>query len=368
MPHKGETIVIVGAGVIGLSTALRVQERILSQNNPPSILIIARDFPSDTSINYATPWAGAHYRPCPGYSPQLLQEAKWAKKTYDILDSWPEKDKLTAGVEFMPGEEFFESPAPEYVDVAEDVSKSVYSHLESSFQLFSRGELDAMGDSLTTLGFSYRTYSLNSPLYASFLLRRLQSRGSRVRQYTLTSLEEVFSIQDSVSVLINCSGTGFGDNKVFPIRGQTCLVRNLIDRTITRQNSDGTWSFAIPRPLEGGTIIGGTKEPHNWDPYPSSETRQTLLTNAAKWFPFGSDDSASTTTRASDRFHVITDIVGRRPAREGGLRLEMEKLRQGTVVHAYGVAGRGFELSWGIADEVVALLDKNGYLSSRPRL
>ncbi|KAH7180086.1 uncharacterized protein B0J16DRAFT_348146 [Fusarium flagelliforme] len=364
--HSG-TIVIVGAGVIGLSTALRIQDRILPKNKPPPIVIIARHFPNETSINYATPWAGAHYRPCPGNTPQLLQEAVWAKKTYDTLDSWSEKDNITAGVEFMLGEEFFECLAPEYVDVAKDVSKSAYDHLKSSFKLFTSNELSAISDSLK-LGFSYRTYSLNSPLYASFLQRRFQNRGGRVRQYTLTSLEEVFSIEDSVSVVINCSGTGFGDAKVFPIRGQTCLVGNTIAKTVTRQNSDGTWSFAIPRPLQGGTIIGGTKEPHNWDPYPSSETRQILLCNAAKWFPFESEGYIPTSARASDRFQVVRDIVGRRPAREGGLRLETERLTQGIIVHAYGVGGRGIELSWGIADEVVTLLHQNDVFSSRARL
>ncbi|TVY64572.1 D-amino-acid oxidase [Fusarium oxysporum f. sp. cubense] len=367
MSRQGETIAIVGAGVIGLSTALRVQEQTLSQNNPPCVVIIARDFPSETSINYATPWAGAHYRPCPGNTPQLLQEAVWAKKTYDTLDSWSEKDKLAAGVEFMPGEEFFENPAPEYVDVTKDVSQSAYAHLESSFELFSGSELSAMSDSLQ-LGFRYRTYSLNSPLYASFLQRRFQNRGGRVRQYTLASLEEVFSIEASVSVVINCSGMGFGDPKAFPIRGQTCLVRNPISKTVTRQNSDGSWSFAIPRPLEGGTIIGGTKEPHNWNPYPSAETRQTLLNNAAKWFPFDSEGYLSSNTRDSDRFDVVRDIVGRRPAREGGLRLELERLKPGVVVHAYGVGGRGLELSWGIADEVVTLLHKQSYFFLRAHL
>nr|RBR01855.1 hypothetical protein FVER53263_11222 [Fusarium verticillioides] len=318
MSHQGETIVIVGAGVIGLSTALRIQEQTLTQQSPPSIVIVARDLPNETSINYATPWAGAHYRPCPGNTPQLLQEAVWAKKTYDTLDSWSEKDKLAAGVEFMPGEEFFENPAPEYVDATKDVSKSVYAHLESSFELLSS--------------------------------------------------KEAFSIEVSVSVVINCSGMGFGDPKVFPIRGQTCLVRNPIFKTITRQNSDGSWSFAIPRPSEGGTIIGGTKEPNNWNPYPSAETRQTLLSNAAKWFPFNSEGPVSVNSKESDRFDVVRDIVGRRPAREGGLRLELEHLKPGVVVHAYGIGGRGLELSWGIADDVISLVQKQGYFSSRARL
>lgn len=146
-------------------------------------------------------------------------------------------------------------------------------------------------------------------------------------------------------------------------------MRNPISKTITRQNSDGSWSFAIPRPLEGGTIIGGTKEPHNWNPHPSADTRQTLLSNAAKWFPFESEAASPATTKKSkldaSRFDVVRDIVGRRPAREGGLRLEMERLKPGIVVHAYGVGGRGFELSWGIAEEVVSLLRKRGVLSPR---
>ncbi|KAF9768917.1 hypothetical protein IL306_013727 [Fusarium sp. DS 682] len=367
MSGQGTSIVIVGAGAIGLSTAIRVQEQILSQDKPPSIVIIARDFPNETSINYATPWAGAHYRPCPGSTPQLLQEAKWAKKTYDTLDSWSDQEKLTAGVEFMPGEEFFENPAPEYVDAMENVSGSVYAHLEPSFEVFSSSELHAKDNTLK-LGFRYRTYCLNSPVYAAFLLRRFLRRGGRVRQYTLESLEEVFSIEESVSIVINCSGMGFGDPKVYPIRGQTCLVRNPISQTVTCQNWDGSWSFAIPRPLEGGTIIGGTKEPHNWNPYPSAETRQTLLSNAEKWFPFNSGSPSVTGKSGIDRFDVIRDIVGRRPAREGGLRLETERLKSGIVIHAYGIGGRGLELSWGIADEVVSLLHKQGCFSPRARL
>ncbi|KAF4339751.1 d-amino acid oxidase [Fusarium beomiforme] len=367
MAPQSQTIVIVGAGAIGLSIALKVQEQVLSQDKPPSIVIIARDFPNETSINYATPWAGAHYRPCPGNTPQLLQEASWAKKTYDTLDDWSEQDKLAAGVEFMPGEEFFETPTPEYVDVVKNVSGSVYAHLQSSFEVFTDIELRVRGEGLK-LGFRYRTYCLNSPVYAAFLLRRFQSRGGRVKQYTLASLEEVFSIEDSVSVVINCSGIGFGDPKVYPIRGQTCLVRNPISKTVTRQNSDGSWSFAIPRPLEGGTIIGGTKEPHNWNPYPSAETRQILLSNAEKWFPFDSNNRCTIDKSGIDRFDVIRDIVGRRPAREGGLRLETERLKSGIVVHAYGIGGRGLELSWGIADEVVSLLHRQGCFSSRARL
>jgi hypothetical protein len=190
-------------------------------------VVIARDSPGDTSINYATPWAGAHYRPCPGDTAQLRQEAKWAEKTYNTLDSWTDEDKLVAGVEFMSGEELFEDPAPEYVNVLKDVTRSAYAHLSSSFELFNNDDLIAANKKAShtpKLGFKYRSYCLNSPVYASFLQRRFQRNGGHVRQYTLASLEEAFALEDDVSVLINCSGMGFRDPKVFPIRGKLYLL------------------------------------------------------------------------------------------------------------------------------------------------
>lgn len=143
--------------------------------------------------------------------------------------------------------------------------------------------------------------------------------------------------------------------------GQTCLVRNTVSATITRQNTDGSWSFCIPRPLDGGTVIGGTKQPHNWDPNPSPEIRAQLLANASKWFPF--------TAESGGQFDVIRDIVGRRPAREGGMRIEVEKLESETqIVHAYGAGGRGFELSRGVAEDAAALMLENGLLREKAGL
>lgn len=59
----------------------------------------------------------------------------------------------------------------------------------------------------------------------------------------------------------------------------------------------------------------------------------------------------------SGSVRVLQDIVGRRPARHGGARLEREEVAPGkTVVHAYGLGGRGYELSWGVAETVASLV------------
>lgn len=80
-----------------------------------------------------------------------------------------------------------------------------------------------------------------------------------------------------------------------------------------------------------------------------------MLANASKWFPF--------TAESRGEFDVIRDIVGRRPARDGGMRIEAERAPDGrTVVHAYGAAGRGYEISRGVAEDVVGVMVSNGLL------
>lgn len=126
------------------------------------------------------------------------------------------------------------------------------------------------------------------------------------------------------------------------------------DKTITAQKKDGTWSFVIPRSFNGGTVIGGTKEMGNWDLEPSQETRNKLLKAAESIIP-----QACSQEQDVGSLKVIKDVVGRRPAREGGMRVETES-KDTTwgvkhVVHAYGAGGRGYELSWGVASEVAEL-------------
>jgi hypothetical protein len=132
---------------------------------------------------------------------------------------------------------------------------------------------------------------------------------------------------------------------MFITRGQTVLVANECKVTVTRQNADGSWSFCVPRGFDGGTIIGGTKEVDNWGTKPSMEVREKLLSEFRKTFPAMLGEG--------EEYRVMADIVGRRPTRHGGPRIEGETVDGGFIMHAYGLGGRGYELSWGVAEEVV---------------
>jgi len=372
-------IVVVGGGVIGLSTATLIQQQ-LPRNR--TISIVAAEFPSQSpmktrdrtktsSVDYASMWAGAHYRPIP-YLPhavragsdlsqnqhrfhdQLAYEKKLAVRTAqmmkDIAKQFPE-----AGIQIVPAEEQLEDPPQENLLLK---TGDVYASEDDHFKVLDSKALTALNSKTISAGqgevkwaCTYETYVVNVHIYCGWLLQRFISNGGKTITQRLESLTDAFALgtsdnDSSGPLVVNCSGRNFDtDSAMKNIRGQTVLVRNQYDKTITRQCADGMWSFLIPRPLDAGTIVGGTKEIGDTETRPRPETRQKLLENATKYFPEFVKDVKD--------FDVVTDNVGRRPWREGGLRVETEQFRDGRmVVHGYGAGGRGYELSWGAAEQI----------------
>ncbi|KAI0169177.1 FAD dependent oxidoreductase [Hypoxylon sp. FL1284] len=343
MPH----IVVLGAGVIGLSSALRIQSE-----GEHAVTVVARDFPAGSEtvdardqINYTSPWGGAHNRLVPPTTPTEAREHAMSLRTFDHMRAVRHRHP-EAGVTFMKGIEYLEAPGEAYRALTEEKARKELGM--QGFRLLPSGELPQG----VTWGCEYDTWCVNPMVYCSYLLRRFAILGGKVLRREVRDPREIFDWKfdvGPVSTVINASGNGFGDENMFITRGQTCLVANPCAATVTRQNADGSWTFSVPRNFDGGTIIGGTKEPHNWDPNPSPEVREELLRKFAATYP--------QILGAEGKFTVMKDIVGRRPTRKGGMRLEAEKVDGSKrIIHAYGLGGRGYELSWGVADEVAGLL------------
>lgn len=154
--------------------------------------------------------------------------------------------------------------------------------------------------------------------------------------------------------------------------GQIVVTDLPATKTVTQQNSDGSWNFVIPRFFNGGTIVGGTKEILDWRLEPSIDTRRRLLEGGKKLFAEACGISKPEGEDVARHLKVVADVVGRRPARQGGMRLEVEAKepkpgQKNSVIHAYGAGGRGYEMSWGIASEVAELAKSVLYENSAPK-
>lgn len=51
-------------------------------------------------------------------------------------------------------------------------------------------------------------------------------------------------------------------------------------------------------------------------------------------------------------------IIGIRPSRTGGFRLDSEKKGHRTILSAYGFGGGGYAFSYGIADALVKMVEE----------
>lgn len=340
-----QTVLVIGAGVWGLTTANLLQK----QQPEARVAIVAAEFPGDPnpSVDYASMWAGAHYRPVPGKTPQLKMEERLAKRTFETMKRIA-KEEPEAGVGIFQGIEYLASPEGAHLNLRDG---DEYAGPGDGFRILKRNELPEG----VKWGCQYVTYCVNVPVYCSWLLSRFIAHGGRVIKARLNDAVSAFEIAEKeklgqVKTVVNCSGRNFDkDPAVFIIRGQTCLVREQYSKTITRQNHDGTWAALIPRPLNGGTIIGVSKEPRDMEAAPRRDTREMMLRNARGLFPDLLDEQG--------QCDIIRDNVGRRPTRDGGPRLELEQLSRGRcIVHGYGAGGRGYEVSWGVAERLAELV------------
>ena len=189
---------------MGLTTALRLLQ------NGYQVSIVARHLPADRDIDYTSPWAGAHYRPIPDTDPITRYETDLARMSYDVFKAIASTD-ISSSVKVIEGIEYFDNPSDAYLKL-----KGRYSDIDD-FRVLKHSELPPG----VKFGTTYKTWSLNSPVYLAWLELQLVLGGVQFVQQSLTCLVEAFSILNDIDarILINCSGVGFSDPNVYPTRG-----------------------------------------------------------------------------------------------------------------------------------------------------
>lgn len=182
----------------------------------------------------------------------------------------------------------------------------------------------------------------------------LRGRSPRNDSFALSEGEQV-------DLVVNCTGLsasklgGVNDKTVVPARGQIVIVRNdagkMIDVSGT-DDGDEEACYVMTRAAGGGTIIGGSYQKGNWESQVDPSLAVRIMQRAVKVCP------ALTQGRGIEHLDIIRHGVGLRPVREGGTRIEKERVNGVWVVHNYGAGGAGYQSSYGCAGAAVELIEE----------
>jgi D-amino-acid oxidase len=310
-------IIVVGCGVSGLSTGIRLLEA------GYEVEIWARDLPPNTTSNLAAAiWYP--YRASP-----RERVLAWAKRTLDAL------------YELAPVPGAGISPIETVEVYREQVHEPWWRHAVRSFRYASPADLPEG----YTSGYAFETLLIEMPVYLPYLMERFRSLGGTIRQREIASLDEPAA---RARVLVNCAGLGnvmlLGDDEMYPVRGQLLRVERIAERRAFLDDYEDELSvlaYVVPRSSD--TLLGGQARPDDWSLDPDPAIAAEILARCSRLVP------------DVRNVGVLEHLVGLRPGRST-VRLEAEETPAGLVVHNYGHGGAGVTLSWGCAEEVVRLV------------
>jgi D-amino-acid oxidase len=306
--------VVVGAGIVGLTTTMRLLEAGWQVE-----LVYAQPPEATTSAVAAAVWY-------PYGVETSDRHLAWAEVTYRVLQA---QSTYAPGVIFRRGRELFQSPTPDpiWAPIVGGVT-----HPEPG--LLPAGANDA---------WEFTAPIVETPVYLRWLRDQVVDAGAELRQARISSLGQ---LRTDGQVIVNCSGLGardlVGDDSVYPMRGQVVRVANPDLKRFTRFVDVPGGGRAYTYPRSSDVILGGTAEPGEWDCTPDPTVTERILRTCAEIEP------------AVARAEVLGVLTGLRPWRDAGVRLEID---DGGIVHNYGHGGAGVTLAWGCAAEVVRMVE-----------
>ncbi len=307
-------MIVVGCGVIGLSTAIRLQETGLT----------VRILTADPPLNTTSAVAAAIWYPYKAYPEDRI--IAWGKTTFETLRDLA--GDPASGVVMREGLELWRAEAPEpwWAGAVPGVRRCAPEELPAGY-----------GG-----GHRFRVPVVEMPAYLPYLLDRFLSGGGTVEERVVDSPDE---LSGEAGVAVNCAGLGagglVGDGSMRPIRGQVVRVSNpgLTEFYLDEDDPEGV-TYVVPR--SGDCILGGTADEDAWDTEPDAGVAADILRRCTALEP-----------RLAG-VEVLEHRVGLRPGRPE-VRLERDA-GDASLIHNYGHGGSGVTLSWGCAEEALGLV------------
>ncbi|XP_060066892.1 D-aspartate oxidase-like [Ylistrum balloti] len=322
-------ICVIGAGVIGLSTAVCIQQELSTH---VTVTIVADKFSPNTTSDGSGGFWGPHL-----VNPEQAGDInKWGNLTFDyIFDLFRSEHGGEVGAQLISGYCFSES-AVLFVDKCFGVRNLTKE------ETFIHPEI-RNGQTLTTV-------MIDVKAYLPWLMKKFQANGGIVQKRHISSLDELSPYYD---VLVNCTGLGsyqmLGDHDLRPVRGQVFRVHApwikhfYVDIDPTDPDNE---YYVLPGARD--VVVGGTSQVGNWNTQVNISDRDHIWNGCCKLLP------------SLKNAKILDEWMGLRPQRTG-IRVELENKQTNTgkrviIVHNYGHGGSGVTLHWGCALEATKLV------------
>jgi D-amino-acid oxidase len=300
-------VIVVGAGVVGLSCALRLIEA------GHRVDVLARELPRETTSAVAA----AIWYPHRAWPEDRV--LAWSRTSYDEF-AWLATDHPDSGVVLREGTEVAASRTekPWWAAAVPDLHETV--------------DVPAGCDG----GWAFTAPLVEMPVYLDWLAGLVLAAGGSITRINLHGLPRTGD--GGPHAVVDCSGIGAkflaSDPSLYPVQGQVVLVEQVgLERWWLDSTDPEGPTYVVPRSHD--IVVGGTEVEGEWSRTASADVAKAILRRALRLVPAlaGAD--------------VVGHKVGLRPARPT-VRLE----RIGDVVHCYGHGGAGVTLSWGCAADV----------------
>ncbi|XP_076823650.1 D-aspartate oxidase-like [Clavelina lepadiformis] len=315
-------IAVIGAGIMGLSTAYKVMKDIPNCK----VTVFFDKCSPETTGNVA---AGFIYPyPCGRPYADGQDEPKlfgWFEKTMDWLKVlYKNPDAYKMGINPVSGY-IMGGAVPEYATKLFPDFREIDPKAQSAFMIPQQP------------GYTFTTWQCDCSKYLPWLMDQIKAMGGRFIRHHINA----FSDLKDFDLIVNCTGINANfitnDKKMQPDRGQVIVVKA---PWINHFYISGTDTYILPRMEE--VVLGGTHQVGDYNLKENPEDTKKIWRECLKICP-------------SLKYGEIKEVrVGLRPGRSA-IRIEVEEMdldgKTVPVLHNYGHGGAGVTFHWGCAIE-----------------
>ena len=259
LPGHGGPVAVLGAGVVGLSTARLVQEAGFA------VTIYTAALPPDTTSNLA----GGQFHPFGLYREHAVTP-EWKEQFRRALDySWRRCQIMVGdeyGIRWLPT--FIESDRPE---------AAVVANFPPVNRVLGRSKHPFPLENVVR----YDTLYIETGRYLRQMLRDFELAGGNIEVRRFATPADIAALPERL--VFNCTGLGsrelFGDTELHPARGQLAI---LLPQPEVRYAFTGSAGYMFPR--ADGIVLGGTFELDQWSTVPDPTTIAGILASHQRLF------------------------------------------------------------------------------------